>query len=49
MEANKKRVFPETKENPKEKCPQCNKPIKYESSKYCTNCGCKLTISNQAQ
>ena len=26
----------------KEKCPYCNHLIRYEHSKYCTNCGKKL-------
>lgn len=30
-----------------EKCSYCNKLIKYEHSKYCTNCGRKIRVSNQ--
>ena len=26
----------------KEKCPYCNHLIRYEHSKYCTNCGKKI-------
>lgn len=35
--------------NKKQICPKCNKWIKYENSKYCTNCGHKLITSNQVQ
>jgi len=43
----KKKAFPIVKESPKEKCPNCNKLIKYENSNYCTNCGHKLITPSQ--